>query len=83
MNLHSDVVDEGEAISDEEKEAGHIPRVKKGAGWYGRPHPITVRKKGLCMLFVDGGGRPARAGGRLPNVGSVVVRQWTGRSAYL
>ena len=42
--------------SDEEKEAGGIPRPKRGAGWWGHGPPLRPRRKGVHRDFVDGGG---------------------------
>ena len=51
--------DTEDATSDEEAEAGGIPRVRRGEGWGGYGPPLSSWRKGLARPMVDGGGLPS------------------------
>ena len=63
---------EQDLTSEEESEAGGVPRTLKGAGWRGMGPPLMARRKGVPRAIIDGGGIPspgrwAVANRRLPD----------------
>ena len=52
----ADINEDGNATSEEEKEAGGIPRAKRGSGHWGRAPPLATRKKGISRPLNSGGG---------------------------